>query len=45
MSELTYLQAISDGLREETRADERVFCEDEAEPLGDGEARWSGFRP
>ena len=26
MSELTYLQAISDGLREEMRADESVFC-------------------
>ena len=26
MSELTYLQAISDGLREEMRADERVLC-------------------
>ena len=26
MSERTYLQAISDGLREEMRADERVFC-------------------
>src|SRR5436305_3903816 len=26
MPELTYLQAISDGLREEMRADERVFC-------------------
>jgi len=26
MPERTYLQAISDGLREEMRADERVFC-------------------
>ena len=26
MPELTYLQAISDGLREEMRADESVFC-------------------
>ena len=26
MAELSYLQAISDGLREEMRADERVFC-------------------
>jgi 2-oxoisovalerate dehydrogenase E1 component beta subunit len=26
MAELTYLQAISDGLREEMRADESVFC-------------------
>jgi 2-oxoisovalerate dehydrogenase E1 component beta subunit len=26
MAELTYLQAISDGLREEMRADDRVFC-------------------
>jgi pyruvate/2-oxoglutarate/acetoin dehydrogenase E1 component len=26
MPELTYLQAISDGLREEMRADETVFC-------------------
>ena len=26
MSEMTYLQAISDGLREEMRADESVFC-------------------
>jgi pyruvate/2-oxoglutarate/acetoin dehydrogenase E1 component len=26
MAELTYLQAISDGLREEMRRDERVFC-------------------
>jgi pyruvate/2-oxoglutarate/acetoin dehydrogenase E1 component len=26
MPELTYLQAISDGLREEMRADEAVFC-------------------
>jgi pyruvate/2-oxoglutarate/acetoin dehydrogenase E1 component len=26
MSELTYLQAISDGLRSEMRADERVLC-------------------
>jgi pyruvate/2-oxoglutarate/acetoin dehydrogenase E1 component len=26
MSECTYLQAISDGLREEMRADERVLC-------------------
>ncbi len=26
MSEVTYLQAISDGLREEMRADERVLC-------------------
>lgn len=26
MPELTYLQAISDGLREAMRADERVFC-------------------
>ena len=26
MPELTYLQAISDGLREEMRHDERVFC-------------------
>src|SRR4051812_35251083 len=26
MAEMTYLQAISDGLREEMRADERVFC-------------------
>src|SRR6202789_691512 len=25
MTEMTYLQAISDGLREELRADERVF--------------------
>lgn len=26
MAEMTYLEAISDGLREEMRADERVFC-------------------
>src|SRR2546423_5455666 len=26
MPEMTYLQAISDGLREEMRADESVFC-------------------
>jgi pyruvate/2-oxoglutarate/acetoin dehydrogenase E1 component len=26
MSEMTYLQAISDGLREEMRADDTVFC-------------------
>ncbi len=26
MAKMTYLQAISDGLREEMRADERVFC-------------------
>jgi 2-oxoisovalerate dehydrogenase E1 component beta subunit len=26
MATMTYLQAISDGLREEMRADERVFC-------------------
>src|SRR5689334_365783 len=26
MAEMTYLQAISDGLREEMRADETVFC-------------------
>jgi pyruvate/2-oxoglutarate/acetoin dehydrogenase E1 component len=26
MAEMTYLQAISDGLREEMRADESVFC-------------------
>jgi pyruvate/2-oxoglutarate/acetoin dehydrogenase E1 component len=26
MPEMTYLEAISDGLREEMRADERVFC-------------------
>jgi pyruvate/2-oxoglutarate/acetoin dehydrogenase E1 component len=26
MSEMTYLEAISDGLREEMRRDERVFC-------------------
>src|SRR4051794_41610938 len=26
MPEMTYLQAISDGLREEMRADETVFC-------------------
>jgi pyruvate/2-oxoglutarate/acetoin dehydrogenase E1 component len=26
MAEITYLQAISDGLREEMRHDERVFC-------------------
>jgi pyruvate/2-oxoglutarate/acetoin dehydrogenase E1 component len=26
MAEITYLQAISDGLREEMRRDERVFC-------------------
>jgi pyruvate/2-oxoglutarate/acetoin dehydrogenase E1 component len=26
MSEMTYLQAISDGLRSEMRADDRVFC-------------------
>ena len=26
MAERTYLQAISDGLREEMRADDRVFC-------------------
>src|SRR5919201_4048825 len=26
MAELTYLQAISDGLREEMRADDSVFC-------------------
>src|SRR2546421_1028907 len=26
MPEMTYLQAISDGLREEMRSDERVFC-------------------
>src|SRR5436189_1990831 len=26
MADLTYLQAISDGLREEMRADESVFC-------------------
>ena len=26
MPEMTYLQAISDGLREEMRHDERVFC-------------------
>jgi len=26
MPELTYLEAISDGLREAMRADERVFC-------------------
>lgn len=26
MSEMTYLEAISDGLREEMRRDETVFC-------------------
>ena len=26
MAEMTYLQAISDGLREEMRRDESVFC-------------------
>jgi 2-oxoisovalerate dehydrogenase E1 component beta subunit len=26
MAEMTYLQAISDGLRTEMRRDERVFC-------------------
>ena len=26
MPEMTYLEAISDGLREEMRADESVFC-------------------
>ena len=26
MAEMTYLQAISDGLREEMRRDEAVFC-------------------
>ena len=36
MPELTYLQAISDALREEMRADERVFC------LGEDIGRFGG---
>jgi pyruvate/2-oxoglutarate/acetoin dehydrogenase E1 component len=36
MAELTYLQAISDGLREEMRADESVFC------LGEDIGRFGG---
>src|SRR6195256_4265621 len=36
MSERTYLQAISDGLREEMRADERVLC------LGEDVAEFGG---
>ena len=36
MAELTYLQAISDGLRQEMRADESVFC------LGEDIGRFGG---
>ena len=36
MAELTYLQAISDGLREEMRADDSVFC------LGEDIGRFGG---
>ena len=37
MPTMTYLQAISDAMREEMRADEPAL-------LQDGEAPWSGFR-
>ena len=37
MPTMTYLQAISDGLRAEMRADEPALLED-------GNAPWSGFK-
>ena len=42
MGELTYLEAISDGLREEMRADERVFVM--GEDVGDVRRRVQGDR-
>ncbi len=42
MPTMTYLQAISDAMREEMRSDERVFA-DEPALLEDGVSRWSGF--
>src|SRR5881227_1380948 len=38
-------EALASPMPDPATAVEGVFCEDEAEPLGDGEARWSGFRP
>jgi len=37
-------EALAAPMPDPTTATEGVFCEGEAEPLGDGVARWSGFR-
>jgi pyruvate dehydrogenase E1 component alpha subunit len=36
-------EALAAPMPDPTSATEGVFCEDDAEPLGDGVARWSGF--
>ena len=38
-------EALSAPMPDPSTAEDGVFCEGEAEPLGDGVPRWSGFRP
>jgi pyruvate dehydrogenase E1 component alpha subunit len=38
-------EALAAPMPDPASAVEGVFCEDEAEPLGDGQAPWSGFAP
>jgi pyruvate dehydrogenase E1 component alpha subunit len=37
-------EALADPMPDPETVSDDVFCEGEAEPLGDGVARWSGFR-
>jgi len=37
-------EALAAPMPDPTTATDGVFCEGEAEPLGDGVARWSGFQ-
>jgi pyruvate dehydrogenase E1 component alpha subunit len=37
-------EALQTPMPDPSTAAEGVFCEGEAEPLGDGQAPWSGFR-
>ena len=37
-------EALTAPMPDPSTAADGVFCEGEAEPLGDGVARWSGFR-